>query len=377
MDVDSDIGPLGTGDQHVNAQAGPSSQPVVPVVFLPPRGPSPRKPPLESTQDLILRFQLLRAYDKYVRPYAHPASSSGSQSSSTNPISPVKLVGFVNNASTPGALDKGKGREVPLPAVASTPMGAATPGVDGGDGDDGEEDGAKGDKKQKNSYRHLIKGIPGKHSTKKDDYLQTMMLVPPKQRMDISKFDTRTQRDAFAVNLDGLKGWNINALVAESAQAREDRKKRKELKKLAKAQAQAAQAGISLSGPLSAVPTSAAPTPGVRQPQTPASVGVGTPRPQGPGPGPPGHATTPSQTSGFGPPRSATPNPRPGIVGKKRELDDDGIQNGNIPAKRPPPGSGGSKPGVPRPAKRPRTDGTPHQMSLPSIPQQQPTPQGV
>ena len=41
---------------------------------------------------------------------------------------------------------------------------------------------------------------------KKDDYLQTIMLVPPKQHMQISKFDSRTQRDAFIVGLEGLKG---------------------------------------------------------------------------------------------------------------------------------------------------------------------------
>lgn len=60
----------------------------------------------------------------------------------------------------PGAVDKGKGREVPLPSSGMS-VGAPTPGVDGGDGDDGEEEGPKSDKKQKNTYRHLIKGIPG------------------------------------------------------------------------------------------------------------------------------------------------------------------------------------------------------------------------
>jgi hypothetical protein len=46
----------------------------------------------------------------------------------------------------------------------------------------------------------------GKHSLKKDDYLTTMMLVPPKQRMRISHFDAKTQEDAFTVSLEGLKG---------------------------------------------------------------------------------------------------------------------------------------------------------------------------
>lgn len=46
----------------------------------------------------------------------------------------------------------------------------------------------------------------GKHSLKKDDYLTNIMLVPPKQRMRISRFDQRTQEDAFAVSSEGLKG---------------------------------------------------------------------------------------------------------------------------------------------------------------------------
>ena len=41
---------------------------------------------------------------------------------------------------------------------------------------------------------------------KKDDYLMTMMQVPPKQRMAIEPFDARTQERSFAVSADGLKG---------------------------------------------------------------------------------------------------------------------------------------------------------------------------
>lgn len=96
----------------------------------------------------------------------------------------------------------------------------ATPD-DGQDGD--EEDGSK---KKKNSYKHLIKGVPGvphyattdytrrthtsrstgKHSMRKDEYLTTTMQVPPKQRMTITPFDQKTQREAFSVSLEGLKG---------------------------------------------------------------------------------------------------------------------------------------------------------------------------
>ncbi|THH03736.1 hypothetical protein EW145_g6044 [Phellinidium pouzarii] len=435
MDVDQPDSAqhFSTNEPRANAQAGPSSLPDVPAIFLPPPGqlhipsciipvadifflilftilsvfsPGPlrRKPLFDSTQDLITRFQLLPSYDKYVRPHVHPSGNGAQHSTQTPANASVSMPGPHHTVPTPGAVDKGKGREIPT-VTPHTPLGAPTPtGADGGDGDDGEEDGGKGDRKQKNSYKHLIKEIPGKHSMKKDDYLQNIMLVPPKQKIQITKFDPRTQREAFAVSLEGLKGtlsplltcrlqWNINALVAESAQAREDRKRRKELKKLAKAQAQAAQAGIPLPAPLAtASTTSSAPTPttaatpGFRQPQTPASMGAGTPRPQGPGPGPPVHAGQvgmPAQ----GLPRAGTPVPRPGSRGKKRELEEDGPNavpsNGAVAVgfsaggvKRAPPGNGGVKSGMPRPAKRMRTDANPHSMGLQSAPQQQPTPQG-
>jgi hypothetical protein len=57
---------------------------------------------------------------------------------------------------TSGNMDKGKGREV----VITSPLVAQTPGADGQDVDD-EEGGGKGEKKKKNSYKHLIKGVPG------------------------------------------------------------------------------------------------------------------------------------------------------------------------------------------------------------------------
>ncbi len=40
---------------------------------------------------------------------------------------------------------------------------------------------------------------------KKDDYLSTMMMAPPKQRTRIHQFDARTQQEAFTVSLEGLK----------------------------------------------------------------------------------------------------------------------------------------------------------------------------
>lgn len=126
---------------------------------------------------------------------------------------------------TPGGVDKGKGRELP---PNTSPVQGREQSPPGGDGDD--EDGTgRGDKKKKNNYKHLIKGIYGasfvggamlqlffshcyhfitigKHSMKKDDYLFTMMQVPPKQRMRIRPFDEKTQADAFTVSMEGLKG---------------------------------------------------------------------------------------------------------------------------------------------------------------------------
>lgn len=41
---------------------------------------------------------------------------------------------------------------------------------------------------------------------KKDDYLSGLMQAPPKQRLQITPFDLKTQREAFSVSLEGLKG---------------------------------------------------------------------------------------------------------------------------------------------------------------------------
>ncbi|KAF8968179.1 hypothetical protein BDZ97DRAFT_1916390 [Flammula alnicola] len=223
----------------------PSDSP--PLLFLPPSLPPPPKQHLASTQDLLARFHLLPAYDRYVRPFVLPGDDSALQQQpppSQHPLHPLQQQhhgqgadGLGAGTASPGGggLDKGKGREREGPGVG-TPADADL--ADAGDADDDDAPGAKGEKKKKNTYKHLIKGVPGKHSLKKDDYLTTMMLVPPKQRMRIHHFDAKTQEDAFTVSLEGLKGWNVNTLVVESVQAREDRKKRKELKRLAKLQVQ-------------------------------------------------------------------------------------------------------------------------------------------
>ncbi|ESK94679.1 hypothetical protein Moror_14315 [Moniliophthora roreri MCA 2997] len=206
---------------QTNAVAGPSNT-HSPLYLPPPPSTHPRPEYIKSTNDLLGQFYLKGAYDKYVRP---PPP--------TDPTSPTSF-------------DKGKGKEV-----------VSTPAADANDADD-DEGGGKGEKKKKNTYKHLIKGVPGKHSMKKDDFLTTTIQVPPKQRVKIAPFDLRTQQEAFTVSLEGLKGWNPSALILESAQAREDRKKRKELKRLAKAQMQA-QGAQAQSHP---TPTASTPRPG-------------------------------------------------------------------------------------------------------------------
>ncbi|TFK40414.1 hypothetical protein BDQ12DRAFT_721855 [Crucibulum laeve] len=321
--------------EHTNAIAGPSNihafssassqpaasssvphlSPLLPL-FLPPSGPPPPKQHLASTQDLLGQFNLHSAYDKYVRPFTTPGNDPALDG--LLPTTP----GGPGISNTSGGVDKGKGRELLDTSSGAVGQGQ-TPGAMGGgegDGDDDDGPGGKGEKKKKNTYKHLIKGVPGKHSLKKDDYLATMMLVPPKQRIPITLFDDRTQKDAFHVNLDGLKGWNVNVLVVESAQAREDRKKRKELKRLAKAQqAQglstsalptAGSTPIAHPQPIQApIPTAASvqssristPRPATGGPSTPQPPGTGTPRPS---------STVPRPGSAV--PRPGSTIPRPG-----------------------------------------------------------------
>lgn len=110
----------------------------------------------------MARFQLLGAYDKYVRPYAHPVGTDGASDALAyqtlgNPPTPG---GASFQASTPGGIDKGKAREMSV-VPPRTPVAPDTPmAVDGAD-DDADDDGGKGDKKRKNNYKHLIRGLPG------------------------------------------------------------------------------------------------------------------------------------------------------------------------------------------------------------------------
>ncbi|KAJ7274352.1 hypothetical protein B0H12DRAFT_1319342 [Mycena haematopus] len=337
-----------------NAEAGPSSA----ALFL---KPTPAQPPpaplLASTHDLLARFHLLAAYDKYVRP---------------PPDDP------------PDQPDSGKGK------ARETSPGPQTPGGGEADGDDDDAAQAKGEKKKKNNYRHLIKGVPGKHSMKKDDYLATIMQVPPKQRLQIAPFDLRTQREAFSVSLDGLKGWNIGTLVQESAQAREDRKKRKELKRLARAQLHAAQATAATGSP---APTPTLGTPRHRAASTPRP-GPTTPRPASRPSLPP--VVVPQQQQRVGTPRGSgtptsaharTPHPLSALplsAGIKRERDrEDGTPTPttatmNMNSVRMPiPVIAAGKAGLAaRPLKKQRADMQGHARDVSAV-QQQPTPQGV
>ncbi|KAF7374852.1 hypothetical protein MSAN_00371200 [Mycena sanguinolenta] len=395
--------------QDSNAEAGPSSHPL----FLKPKLAHPHPPPLlASTQDLLARLQLLPAYDKYVR-------------------SPLDDAQEPNGSVANGKVDNGKGKARDTSPPPQTP-GAA------GEADADDDDGAqpKGEKKKKsNSYRHLIKGVPGKHSMKKDDYLAGIMQVPPKQRLHIAPFDLKTQREAFSVSLEGLKGWNIGTLVQESAQAREDRKKRVRV---------AVSKSSSASPAHSSTPHRPSPPallfphpPPQRQPPAPPRpfppTGTGTPRPAAAGtprasstaaatPRPVGTPTasarpslppvvvpqqrvgTPVRTAGTGTPTSAhprTPHPlsaAPLSAGVKREREDTphagtptnttntagmnamATNTANANGARPPvPAISAAKAGIagarPRPLKKQRTDIQGHARDV--TVQQQPTPQGV
>ncbi|KAJ6619798.1 hypothetical protein B0H10DRAFT_2025071 [Mycena sp. CBHHK59/15] len=344
---------------YTNAEAGPSTA----LFLLPSRPPLP-PPRLASTHDLLARFALLPAYDKYVRP------SPDDQEQPDNA--------------------KGKARELGASPAPQTP----------GDPDPDDDDPAKGEKKKKNSYKHLIKGVPGKHSMKKDDYLAGIMQVPPKQRIPITPFDLKTQREAFSVSLEGLKGWNPSALVLESAQAREDRKKRKELKRLAKAHA--AQAAATAAGSPAPAP-SPAPRPSIGTPRPGTAAGTPRPRPSLPPVVVPGRVGTPQRTgTGAGTPTSALRTGTPTSAfprtttpmsarGQKREREQDGGANGvpppqgtqnGVAPRAPVPVIVGAKAGIagarPRPIKKQRMDMQGQARDVSGAPvQQQPTPQGV
>ena len=101
------------------------------------------KPYFKSTDDLLSRFQLSQAYERYVRPFALPQGT-------TTAITPL------------GAIDKGKGKEKELPMREMVPPPGGTPAPPPNEAeDDDHQPGGKGERKWKNSYKHMIKTIPG------------------------------------------------------------------------------------------------------------------------------------------------------------------------------------------------------------------------
>ncbi|CAA7267106.1 unnamed protein product [Cyclocybe aegerita] len=335
----------------------PTPAPTFPLLFQPPPAPPPPRQHLHSTQDLLARFNLLPAYQKYVSSPLGILGESG--------------LGDAHAGQTAATPDKGKGRDMgtglggaPTPAAGDVDM------VDAHDADDDDAAGGKGEKKRKNTYKHLIQGVPGRHSFKKDDYLTTMMLMPPKQRVRIHRFDERTREEAFSVSLEGLKGWNVNTLVVESAQAREDRKKRKEAKRVAKLQAQAGQlpgatAGTPFSGPLTASTPIAHPQPIQAPIPTPAS----------------GASVRRMSTPQIGIPRAVvTGTPRPGsraittpttnVVSAPPTTAANGQTVPRPTSTVPRPGSGVPRPGstVPRPGSAVPRPGSQHQQPGAKLP---------
>ncbi|OAX35663.1 hypothetical protein K503DRAFT_868099 [Rhizopogon vinicolor AM-OR11-026] len=326
-------------NHHQNAVAGPSTitQDTTLVFLPPPAAHPPSRAYLSSTQDLLARFHLHVAYDKHVRP---PIPS-----------------------------------HTPPPPAVVPPSTLHPPLLD------------NDDKTKKNSYRFLVKNVPGKHSMKKDDYLTTMMQVPPKQRIPIAEFDERTQKEAFTVSADGLKSWNASTLVLESAQAKEDRKKRKELKKLARAQAQGLTPAVVPGAPNTLPPPQLAPPnpiqPSAQQPPGSSQAHPTHHKPYVPAvsiPPPTASITTPTSATprsavpnSAAPPRTATPS-LSAVRGKKREFEDGATLPPTPNANNLPIGVVGARAGSngvrPRPIKKQRLDTR-------EMPMQQPTPQGA
>jgi hypothetical protein len=116
--------------------------------------PPPPRQHLASTQDLISRLQLITAYDKYVGPPQGSLDESLNAKMSMDGMNTdTQTSGITPNPLSPH-VDKGKGREVPVRGGE----------VDMHDPNDGDEDdvGGKGEKRKRNNYKQLIRGIPGK-----------------------------------------------------------------------------------------------------------------------------------------------------------------------------------------------------------------------
>ncbi|KAI0030122.1 hypothetical protein K488DRAFT_88058 [Vararia minispora EC-137] len=350
MDVDAVSPPAAAAhDPHdSHPVAGPSTLfPVSPLFLLP---PAPIAPPplLTCSEDILQRFHLLPAYDKFVRPVPGPVPSDKSTNHPPNP-------------------DKGKGKE-----------------KEGDDNGEGVEDEVEKDWRRQNNYRYLIKGLPGSHSTKKDNFLGDKVNAPPKQHIDVVPFEFPLERNPFIVDGLGIPGW---AGKFDEETSKEERRRRKEAKRQAKMAAVGLtqiDTSVAASTPAPATSTPTTATPVV---QSAARARDNTPRP-----------ATPTNTTA--PPR-----------GVKREREPDEPSHPPMTGGRPangvassysPPNANGATPAAVRPAqingtmthpvaatngragvegarprpKKPRMDiqGQAREMLAPA---QQPTPQGV
>ncbi|KAL1706818.1 hypothetical protein EV121DRAFT_268995 [Schizophyllum commune] len=370
--------------EYANAEAGPSSprevQPEPRLHLWPPRPPQPVY--LRSTDDLLSRFQLYPAYDKWVRPYVIPLDPN-------NPDQPLPSAGASDN--------KGKARDDMMDVdVPNPPLSAGATSLSESAKKEAADEAMKEEKKRKNNYRHLIKGLPGKHSTKgHDDYYERLIMQDQKPRVRIRPFDLRKHEEAFSVSPQGIPGdqYNAHVLIQESAQAREDRKKAKQLRKLQHAHGSQPPPPTQVPTPASTQHTGT-PRPGlqsrqsVAKPPPPVNTRVGTPRAGTPLRSAVSAATpAPSNAQARGrtptQPSAANAPPR----GQKRERDDAPPTPVTVNGHAAPQANGGAAPvkasgraGVPgarpRPVKKQRLDSQGIARDA-SAPIQQPTPQGV
>lgn len=287
----------------------------VPVVFRA-QTPPPRPPQLlRSDQDLLDAFGLHAAYDKYVRPHIKPLDQ---QDTPPHPQSALdKGKGRLLDSLGTGAGASGAGAGLGGRQVSMGPVAGPSAPIKTEPGADGDEDGLGGKKKKKEqSYRHLIRHLPGKHTMKKDNHLMTLINAPPKQRMPIVPFDAGVLARAFTVKDGGLPGYNKAVLIGLDDKEKEAKKRKKEEKRLAKERARLVAAGqldpnapmpttssahgnVVLTGTIVNRPSSVASTPRPTHPQQ-----VATPSSRRPSVAAPGPSAQPGS-------RAATPKPLP------------------------------------------------------------------
>ncbi|GJJ08312.1 hypothetical protein Clacol_002523 [Clathrus columnatus] len=342
-------------DLHSNAQAGPSN---LPSPVFPAPQPLPRpKQYLHCTQDLLGIFGLLPMYDKHVRPHLRSLPDQD----------PTK--------------SKGKEKELEQDQEREKEK-------------EGEEEGEGGEKKKKkDNYKHLIKGIPGKHPMKKDQYFQDLLKAPPKQKAHIQPFDTRTLLEGFYVTPTGLPSYNKASIEGADPREKEAKRLKRERRRAEKEERQKVlqqqQQQVQTSG-------STASTPAVVSSTTPRTVGTpvpivrnltGTPLTKtkplnsrsSPHPGTPLAASSRATPTPTAKPLQATgtmlttASPITSVADSKRGIKREyESSQPSLRSQLPTPESNNQ----PRPPKKRRLgSGTP--QPVPSLPLQQPTPHGT